>query len=259
MKKIGLFIIAIFIYYGGIAQKNNICGKLHYTLTVDIGFGILEKTDYLMQFNDNASYSEEINITASKGINKIKSKASQRRNIIVPERTNTTPRFFYNTIDEFFYKIILSNESVIVKDDKNDWNWKILTDTKTIQGYTCKKATIDFRGKSYIAWFTDKIVVPFGPWKLQKLPGLILEIQSTDKSVQVKTTKIETTQDANCKIDFDKKQLDKALTIPELYKKREEIFKAIDLKMKNEYKMSKAVEEECKECPKGLEKYDTKK
>lgn len=260
MKKIILFII-IFIHYSNVAQNNNVCGELYYTLTVDIGFGIIEKTDYLMTFNDDVSYSEEINIMPTKGINKMKSETTQKRNIIVPKRINTTPRFFYNTFDEFYYMVILLNESVVVKDDKSQWSWKTHTDTKDIAGYTCKKATIDFRGKSYIAWFTDKIPVSFGPWKLQKLPGLIIEIQSTDKSLQVKATKITVTQNTNCNINFDKKEIEKALTIPELYEKRKEIIKALDQKTESSYRMLKSVEknEECKECPKGIEKHDKTK
>lgn len=61
--------------------------------------------------------------------------------------------------------------------------WKISRDSKEIGKFTCKKATTFFRGRQYTAWFTNEIPVPFGPWKLQGLPGLILEAYDTEKYV----------------------------------------------------------------------------
>lgn len=54
-------------------------------------------------------------------------------------------------------------------------NWKIHTETKQIGSFLCKKATTRFRGRNYTAWFTPKIAVQDGPWKLHGCPGLILE------------------------------------------------------------------------------------
>ena len=52
--------------------------------------------------------------------------------------------------------------------------------TKMICGYLCHQATAVFRGRNWIAWFCD-IPKSVGPWKLNGLPGLILEAQSEDK------------------------------------------------------------------------------
>ena len=62
-------------------------------------------------------------------------------------------------------------------------NWKIEKETKKLGKFNCKKATTSFRGRNYTAWFTTEIAVPFGPWKLNGLPGLILEAYDTNKSV----------------------------------------------------------------------------
>jgi len=47
----------------------------------------------------------------------------------------------------------------------------------------CQKAEGDFRGRHYIAWFSNKILIPDGPWKLCGLPGLILEAYDEKKTV----------------------------------------------------------------------------
>ncbi|HKG05904.1 MAG TPA: GLPGLI family protein, partial [Pedobacter sp.] len=59
--------------------------------------------------------------------------------------------------------------------------WKILDGTDTIASYTCQKALLKFRGRTYTAWFTTDIPVSDGPWKFSGLPGLILKIEDADK------------------------------------------------------------------------------
>ena len=55
-------------------------------------------------------------------------------------------------------------------------NWKITADTKSVLGYKCQKATVDFGGRSYEAWFSTDIPISDGPYIFNGLPGLILEI-----------------------------------------------------------------------------------
>ena len=57
--------------------------------------------------------------------------------------------------------------------------WKLSEETKIVAGFLCQKATGWFRGRTWEVWFTSKIPISAGPWKLYGLPGLILEARDS--------------------------------------------------------------------------------
>ena len=59
--------------------------------------------------------------------------------------------------------------------------WTMARGDSTILGYTCHKATTRFRGRDYIAWYTEEIPYPYGPFKFGGLPGLITCIYDTQR------------------------------------------------------------------------------
>jgi len=65
-------------------------------------------------------------------------------------------------------------------------DWKISADTASFSGLHCQKATGHFKGRDYTAWFCPDLPFHAGPWKLNGLPGLIVEAYDTDKEVVFK-------------------------------------------------------------------------
>lgn len=55
-------------------------------------------------------------------------------------------------------------------------NWKLGSKSDSVNGYSCKKAFINFKGRKYTAWYTPEIPLPYGPYKFSGLPGLIVKI-----------------------------------------------------------------------------------
>lgn len=61
-----------------------------------------------------------------------------------------------------------------------EWNFSD-EETDSIMGYDCRKATVEFAGRNYTAWFTPEIPLPFGPYKFGGLPGLILKLEDSER------------------------------------------------------------------------------
>ena|SRR5690554_3241773 len=62
-------------------------------------------------------------------------------------------------------------------------DWEIGDEQKQIGDYTAQLAKGSFGGRDYQVWFVPEIPIPFGPWKLQGLPGLILEARDSKDDV----------------------------------------------------------------------------
>ena len=73
-------------------------------------------------------------------------------------------------------------------------NWKITADTASFGSLKCQKATTVFKGRNYEAWFCPTLPFRSGPWKLNGLPGLIVEASDSKKEVVWKFAGLE---DAN--------------------------------------------------------------
>ena len=98
--------------------------------------------------------------------------------------------------------------------------WEITTDKKTLGTFACQKAKGRFRGRNYEAWFTFEIPLSNGPWKLQGLPGLILEAYDDLREVQFlfESIEIPMTKPFNIKPATDGKKVDFAT-----YKKADDL------------------------------------
>lgn len=83
------------------------------------------------------------------------------------------------------------NNSVIYQEVLPSINWKIRSKQKKIEGIKVQKATCTFRGRKYIAWFATEIPIPLGPWKLNGLPGLIIEAYDSNKELLFLFKKLE--------------------------------------------------------------------
>lgn len=95
--------------------------------------------------------------------------------------------------DVNFYKI----------NEKSEQNWKISDSTKTFAGYQVQKATTQFGGRNWVAWFSKDIPIPYGPYKFNGLPGLIMELYDGKKDYYFKVIKSEKIQDSYKRVSLE--------------------------------------------------------
>ncbi|MET3034553.1 GLPGLI family protein [Chryseobacterium sp. NRRL B-14859] len=67
-------------------------------------------------------------------------------------------------------------------DDPIKFNWNILPEKQKIGEYSTQKATTEYGGRKWTAWFSSDIPFQDGPYKFYGLPGLIVKIEDDEKN-----------------------------------------------------------------------------
>jgi GLPGLI family protein len=115
--------------------------------------------------------------------------------------------FFFAKENKFYTKERVFN-NYLVEEDAPKINWKIAKDTASFSGVKCQKATAYFKGRNWIAWYAQDLPFQSGPWKLNGLPGLIIEAYDEKKEVIFQFAGIE-----NVKAEDIKTEVKDAQTI----------------------------------------------
>ncbi|WP_250435350.1 GLPGLI family protein [Hanstruepera flava] len=81
--------------------------------------------------------------------------------------------------DFIYYTRQIKEDFFYYEQPKRLCSWKLIGETKTLNGYKAQKATTIFSGRDYVGWFTPEVPVSDGPYKFSGLPGLIIELYDT--------------------------------------------------------------------------------
>ncbi len=110
--------------------------------------------------------------------------------------TSSLDYFFFAKENKFYTKErLLTN--YLIEEDAPKINWKITKDTASFSGINCQKALANFKGRNWIAWFAPELPFQSGPWKLNGLPGLIVEAYDQTQTVKFQFAGFETIADEN--------------------------------------------------------------
>lgn len=85
----------------------------------------------------------------------------------------------------------LAADDFMFKETLPGIDWVIKDSLKQVCGYPCILAEGAFRGRFYRVWFSEKIPSSVGPWKLNGLPGVILEAEDTEKQISMKAVDVK--------------------------------------------------------------------
>lgn len=72
-------------------------------------------------------------------------------------------------------------ESYVYDEELPAFDWQFTDETGEVCGYKCIKATTEFRGRTWNAWYAEEIPISNGPLKFGGLPGLILKVEDSKK------------------------------------------------------------------------------
>jgi GLPGLI family protein len=94
-----------------------------------------------------------------------------------------TQYFQYPNVQKLLTKDYVMLTEYLIEGQMPTIDWKISSDTATLGGLHCQKATGHFKGRDYGVWFCPDLPVRIGPWKLNGLPGVIVDARDTKNEV----------------------------------------------------------------------------
>ena len=216
MKKILLVLFSIYFTTSIFAQKY----EIEYEQTTNLDLLITSYNKLLLEGGKSIYYQQNQEID----------RASSDNEILEPD-VKITPFI----IKDYKSKKIVYNQSIVTKIFFIEENlplqkWNLIDESKKINNFICKKATTTFRGRNYIAWYTEDIPIIGGPWKFDGLPGLILEVKSDDDAYKIKAISIKNTNEQNQPLfKYDEKEL---ITWKDYCEKFQEFIERIKKNMK---------------------------
>ncbi len=173
------------IFHLNLIAQTNLKGIVYYGHKESFGMGAPIGNDYNAEliFNSIQSTYTFAKDSLEGGHVREMIPVKNNKGLFMIMKTTTEEGFIYNINRT---KNLIKSRDIgynYISDTIPNLTWKILNETKKIGNFECSKATCNFRGRDYTAWFSISIPLPYGPWKLQGLPGLILEAYDTDKEI----------------------------------------------------------------------------
>lgn len=134
---------------------------------------VAKKMVLLIRGEESKFYSEkqyEVDSVRSNGFNGFA--VGDNSFMVIKKPQNSASKYYFVFRDS--YKL---TESDIL-------NWKIEKETTKKNNYTCQKATLNYKGRIWEAWFTQEIPIQEGPYIFKGLPGLIVYMKDTTNSYE---------------------------------------------------------------------------
>lgn len=193
MKNI-LSILFIAIFAITSAQDKESSNRFFYELTfkpkkdsakLDKVIAILDITD------KNRSVYQDYTVISQDSIMKVEIEAMQKAGTFKDlSKSLKTPKFsarihkLYPSMKvEYVDKVANGMTPVnIAYTEEPKFNWKILNEKQKIGEYNTQKATTEYGGRTWTAWFSSDIPFQDGPYKFSGLPGLIVKIEDAEKN-----------------------------------------------------------------------------
>lgn len=181
MKKSFLLILLCFVV--GI-QAQQTANRFFYELTYAPNKDSISKTQKTMTILDitkDKSIYRDYLMVSQDSILKIEVEAMQKSGTFKDLSKSIKQPKFAHKISKAYPSMEVTYSEQILQDivsykETENFNWNIGTEKKKIGAYEAQKATTEFGGRKWTAWFSSNLPFQDGPYKFFGLPGLIVQI-----------------------------------------------------------------------------------
>ena len=188
MKSLKKIIILPILLFGFIVSAQTTSNRFFYELTFrpKKDSAKIETVMTTLDITKDKSLYRDFTLVAQDSILKVEVEAMQKAGVFKDiSKSFKTPKFsekiykFYPEMKiQYMEKIAngFTPQNIAYNEDVK-FNWSILSDKVKIGTYTTQKATTEFGGRKWTAWFSTDIPFQDGPYKFYGLPGLIVKIE----------------------------------------------------------------------------------
>ena len=189
MKKLfSVFLVALFAFAGAQESKET-ANRFFYELTFKPkkDSARLDKVITILDVTGKKSIYQDYTMPAQDSIIKIQVEEMEKTKTFKDmSKMIKWPKFSYKIIktypemkEQYVDRI---SRNLFGYDENVKFNWNILPEKQKIGEYNTQKATTDFGGRKWTAWFSSDIPFQDGPYKFYGLPGLIVKIEDEEKN-----------------------------------------------------------------------------
>lgn len=164
---------------------------------VEYNFDFPVKANSILVFNDSISQYQIFdieNVILKHDLDvMLKLEANSNAEFLQTDISKNKIKFVENILDETF----------IIQENRKTIDWLITSEKKMIGKFECFKAVGSFRNRSYVVYFCPYIQSAFGPWKLNGLPGLILEAEESNGLIRIFVKQVDVSASNFSFFDFN--------------------------------------------------------
>lgn len=148
----------------------------------------IEKVMTILDITKNASLYQDYTGPAQDSLLKIEVLAMQKAGVFKDiSKSFKMPKFSYKIKKSYpameqIFSDMISNRNAFGYEDNVKFDWKISNEKEKIGAYNSQKATTQFGGRTWTAWFSTDLPFQDGPYKFYGLPGLIVKVEDADKN-----------------------------------------------------------------------------
>ncbi|MEC3875017.1 GLPGLI family protein [Chryseobacterium salviniae] len=148
-----------------------------------------ELTTFILMMNKKESYFKSMNVYVADSLKYYK-KIKETGNAVLDFKTFSRfsaeyPENIGITIGKIYVTTPIT-QAYVSYEEPNNIEWTLINEFKKIGNANCQKAITKKYGRNWIAYFNPNIPLSFGPYKFNKLPGLIVELYDDKKDFHYK-------------------------------------------------------------------------